>query len=232
MKSVGTPVSRPGASKPRFFTSSSPGVPIGWTVSVSPSATTSALLVAEPRRHQARDQEQDQPEVRDAASRAWSSDSGRRTGSGCRPVPSPARTRKRWRRSAAATAAAVSPGPARSRRGPAAAGRSTASGWTTRIVADCCHSRGVRSRVQMHDRDREDQQRDRERRRGEDVEQLEPLHEVDDRPRRGPARRSSGAGPSRWRSRRRSGRRSPGAAGSSCRRPRGPPPQRSGRPRS
>ena len=41
MKSLAWPVSRPGASKSRFLTSSRPGVPIGWTVSDAPSATTS-----------------------------------------------------------------------------------------------------------------------------------------------------------------------------------------------
>ena len=41
MKSVGRPVSKPGASNPRLRTRSRPGVPIGWTVSDSPSATTS-----------------------------------------------------------------------------------------------------------------------------------------------------------------------------------------------
>ena len=42
MKSLALPVSaNPGASNPRLRTSSSPGVPIGWTVSDSPSATTS-----------------------------------------------------------------------------------------------------------------------------------------------------------------------------------------------
>ena len=41
MKSVALPLSRPGASKSMFLTSSSPGVPIGSTVSVLPSATTS-----------------------------------------------------------------------------------------------------------------------------------------------------------------------------------------------
>ena len=34
-------VSGPGASNPKFFTTSSPGVPIGWTVDVRPPATTS-----------------------------------------------------------------------------------------------------------------------------------------------------------------------------------------------
>ena len=63
MKSVGMPVSNPGASKPRFLTSSRPGVPIGWTVSDSPSGDHQALLVAEPRGHRGRDEEQDQPEV-------------------------------------------------------------------------------------------------------------------------------------------------------------------------
>ena len=53
----------PGASKSRFFTSSSPGVPIGWTVSDSPSGDDQALLVAEPRGHGRGDQEQDQPGV-------------------------------------------------------------------------------------------------------------------------------------------------------------------------
>ena len=63
MKSDGMPVSKPGASKPRFLTSSRPGVPIGWTVSDSPFRDDQALLVAEARGHGRRDEEQDQPEV-------------------------------------------------------------------------------------------------------------------------------------------------------------------------
>ena len=60
MKSVGWPVSKPGASKSMFLTSSSPGVPIGWTVSDSPSATTSPCSSPEPRGHGRGDQEDDQ----------------------------------------------------------------------------------------------------------------------------------------------------------------------------
>ena len=42
MKSRAPPVSmKPGASNPRFFTTSSPGVPIGWTVSEPPSTMSS-----------------------------------------------------------------------------------------------------------------------------------------------------------------------------------------------
>ena len=48
MKSVACPVSNPGASKSRFLTRRSPGVPIGWTVSDSPSGTTSPC--SSPRR--------------------------------------------------------------------------------------------------------------------------------------------------------------------------------------
>ena len=60
MKSVAWPVSRPGAAKPKFFTTRRSGVPIGWTVSESPVGDDEAVLVAEPARDRRRDEEQDE----------------------------------------------------------------------------------------------------------------------------------------------------------------------------
>ena len=155
-------------------------MPIGWTVSVSPSATTSPC--SSPKRAVTRpgDEEQDQPEVADERRqlrpavavavqepRRRRGRSRRRTTNRCRPERAGDRPRP------------TGPGPAAIDTRSGRRGSKYAGGWTTRIAADCCHSRGVRSSVQTRIENDEHEERDAERRRGEDVEQLEPLQEVD-----------------------------------------------------
>ena len=178
VKSLAWPVSRnPGASNPRFCTSSRPGVPIGWTVSESPSATTRPCSSPSRARHRGRDEEQDQPDVADQRRQL-------------RPAVAVAvDVRRRRRPPRLADDEPVAPEDRRDGRrvdarpsppGRAASGRRTASGWTTRISLDWRHSRGVRSSVQTTIEMTRTMQPDAEPGRGEDVEELEPLERVDD----------------------------------------------------
>ena len=177
MKSVGLPVSKPGASKPRFLTSSRPGVPIGWTVSDSPSGHDQPLLVAEARGHGGRDEEQDQPEVGEQRRHlrvlvAVAVDV-RGPSSGRSPRGRGSRGRARRRATSAAATPVIA---ARSGR----LGSKNGSGWTTRTSDTPRHSRGVRSSVQTTIEMTSTISADAEPRRAEDRERPEPLEHVDD----------------------------------------------------
>ena len=113
------------------------------------------------------------------ASPASSSGCGRRTRTASRRGRSPRGRRTGGDGAPPRRPRSTGPGPARSTPGRAGAGRSTPVGWTTRIAADCCHSRGSAVQGADEDREHEHEERDAERRRREDVEQLEPFQEVD-----------------------------------------------------
>ena len=63
VKSAKLPSARRGASNPKFFTTSRPGVPIGWTVWRLAPGEQEPGLDAEPGRDRGRDEEQDEPGV-------------------------------------------------------------------------------------------------------------------------------------------------------------------------
>ncbi len=145
MKSVGRPVSKPGASKSRFLTSSRSRVPMFWTVSDSPSGTTSPC--SSPNR------EVTAAATRNSTSPRWVSSVASLV-YWCRSpyryvVPSAVVVSRRWnprRRTAVATsAAATSVIAARS----GSRGSKNGSGWATRTVDTSRHSFGVRSSVQI-----------------------------------------------------------------------------------
>ena len=109
VKSVGWPVSSSPAPRSRSSSRARrSGVPIGWTVSESPSAIEQPLLVAEPPRHDGRDEEQDQPEVGEERRELRPAMAVAVRGIGS-PSTSASRTRKRSRRSAARTSSAATP---------------------------------------------------------------------------------------------------------------------------
>ena len=120
-------------------------MPIGWTVSDSPSATTRPCSSPKPRRHRGRDQEQDQPEVGEqrrhlrvlvavAVEVARAVRVGRLADAEAVAAQDGARRPPRRRR----------PSP----RGRAGAGRSTARAGRPGCRDTPRHSRGVRSSVQ------------------------------------------------------------------------------------
>ncbi len=144
MKSLAWPVSRPGAWKPRFLTSSRPGVPIGWTVSDAPSATTSPC--SSPSRAVVA------AAIRKTISPAWVNRVAILVYWWRSPyrkrVPSSAaasRTRKPFRRS---TRRMPSAGTASIAARSGRIGSKNGSGWSTRMSLTPRHSRGVRSSVQ------------------------------------------------------------------------------------
>ena len=98
-------------------------MPIGWTVSELALGHDEPCLVAEPRGHGGRDEEEDEPGVREQRGQLRVLVAVAVHVAPCRPT-SASRTRKRWRRSAVPTALERHGRP--SRPGRAASGRRTA----------------------------------------------------------------------------------------------------------
>ena len=174
---------------PRLRTSSSPGVPIGWTVSDSPSATTRPCSSPEPRGDGRRDEEQHEPGVgeqrRELHPAVAVAVEVRRAVGDLAADDEPVAAQDRGDVVGAAT-------PAISARS-GSVGSKNGSGWTTRMSARLAPQ--PRGPVERAGDDREDQhdEPDAEPGRAEHVEQLEPLERVHDARRRAPGRTARGA---------------------------------------